>query len=224
MGEDATPIEVALGWPVDLNRGFVERNATIARCREGLLHCWEHRRSLTSRRPRPRSAGGGSFTVSEILDAWRSGKTCRGRREFLIRWFLESVLDQQAQVIPLVEDLAFDFGMHLLEPPHLPILLGHQLLAHGRDLDVEVIVGKVEVGAEVLRGCSVIGELDGKLAWFVLPGDLVEIEQSRKLSFALVCEIDLVCRLRLFEELTTQLACASVTSSGTAVGSSGYKR
>ena len=58
---------------------------------------------------------------------------------------LETVLDEQVQVVALVEDLASDVRIERRQPPHLAVLLGHELLVEGRDLDVEVELGQVEV-------------------------------------------------------------------------------
>ena len=170
------------------------------------------------------SSCGDALIASEILDARWAGQACRGGRQLLIWRFFEPILDQQAQVIPLIEDLALDFGVDLAQTPHFAILLGDELLAHRGYLDVEIVIGKIEIRSEELGWCSIGGKLDGEFARFVFPVHLVEIEQSRKLSLAFMCEVDGVCRLRLFGKLLTQLAWASVTRLGTAVSSPGNKR
>ena len=136
--------------------------------------------------------------VAQILNTGWTGKSGRSRRQLLIRRLLEPVLHEQAQIVPLIEDLALDLGVNLPQATHLAVLLGDQLLAHRRDLDVQIVIGEIEVRSEELCRCAVGGELDRKLARFVFPFDLVEIEQSRKLPLALVCEIDLLCLGRLF--------------------------
>jgi hypothetical protein len=170
------------------------------------------------------SAGRNALIVPEIFDARWSGKSSGCWWQLLIRRLLQPVLDEQTQIVALIENLAFDLRVELAQAAHLPILLGHQLLAHRGDLDVEIVIGEVEVGAKELRRGTVGSELDCKLARLVLPVDLVEIEESRKLSFAFVSKIDLFCLGQLFGVVLTQLARASVTSSETAVPSPGNKR
>src|SRR5690606_7841175 len=124
----------------------------------------------------------------------------------MIRLF-EAVLDHQVQVVALVEDLAADPGMGLLELAHLPVLLGDELLVHGRDLDEEIVVREIEVGSEPLDRFSIVVELDGERLGLVLPGDAVEVEEEGELPLAVVCERDL-CRRRSFG---AQVAPASLT-------------
>jgi len=64
--------------------------------------------------------------------------------------FLESVFDNQMEIVALVENFASDVGVDGLETADLLVLLGHEFLVHGRDLDEQVIVGKIEVGREPL--------------------------------------------------------------------------
>jgi hypothetical protein len=64
--------------------------------------------------------------------------------------FLESVLDNQMEIVALVENLALDVGVDGLETADLLVLLGHEFLVHSRDLDEQGIVGKIEVGCEPL--------------------------------------------------------------------------
>jgi hypothetical protein len=96
--------------------------------------------------------------------------------------------------------------MEFPELPHLAVLLRDELLAHRGYLDVQVVFWQVEVGTEETRRSAVLVELDGEFPGFVVPGDLVEIKESRELSFALVCEIDLLCRRGPVENSVSQLA------------------
>src|SRR5690606_40383098 len=99
----------------------------------------------------------------------------------MIRLF-EAVLDHQVQVVALVEDLAAYPAMGLLELAHLPVLLGVELLVHGRDLDEEIVVRESEVGSEPLDRFSIVVELDGERLGLVLPGDAVEVEEEGELD------------------------------------------
>jgi hypothetical protein len=93
------------------------------------------------------------------------------------------------EVVPLIEDLAANLGVELAEAAHLAVLLGDQLLVHGGDLDVEILLGKVEVGGEVLGGLVTAVPGDGEGTGLVLPGDVVEVEQSGELALARMGEI-----------------------------------
>jgi len=103
--------------------------------------------------------------------------------------FLETVLDQEVQIVTLVEHLALDVRMVFPEKSYLAVLLCHKLLAHRGDFDVDVILGQVEVGSEVLRRFSTPIPFDGEGMRFVLPVDSVEVEETCKLSFAVVREL-----------------------------------
>jgi len=108
--------------------------------------------------------------------------------------FLQPVLHQQVEVVPLVEELDLDLRVQLPEASGLAVLLGHQLLVQGGDLDVEVIDGQVEVGAEALDRLVVLAPLQGKLSRLVLPGDPVEVEQFGELALRVVREADPLMR------------------------------
>jgi beta-galactosidase beta subunit len=92
-------------------------------------------------------------------------------------WCFQTVFDEQVQVVPLVEDLAVDRRMMLLEEPNLAVLLGDQLLVHGRYFDVQILIGQEEVGGEVRRRLTVRVEFDGEGSRFVLPLQAVEVEE-----------------------------------------------
>jgi hypothetical protein len=113
--------------------------------------------------------------VTEVLHSGRTWEPGRSIGEILIWWFLEPVFDQEAEVITLIEHLAFDLWMHFAQAPNLAVLLGDQLLAHGGDLDVEIILRQVEIRAEELRRISLAVKFDRKLAGLVVPADFIEI-------------------------------------------------
>jgi hypothetical protein len=107
---------------------------------------------------------------------------------------LKPVLHQQVEVVALVEELDLDLRVQLSEAPGLAVLLGHQLLVQGGDLDVEVVVGQVEVRAETLDRLVVLVPLEGELSRLVLPGDPVEVEQFGELALRVVREADPLMR------------------------------
>jgi hypothetical protein len=104
---------------------------------------------------------------------------------------LEPVLDHEMEVVALIEDLALDVRMELLKLADLLVLLGHQLLIHGGDLDEQIVVGEIEVGGEELDGLPfLVG--DGEAAWLVVPRNAVEVEEKSELPLAVVSELDFV--------------------------------
>ena len=149
----------------------------------------------------------------DVRPAWDSGGSNHVIGKTL--WFLESVLDDKAQVVPLVEHLAVDLWIQLLETSHLAVFLRYQLLVHRRDLDEQVVVGQVEVGSEVLAGVPVIIKGDRKRPRLVLPGNTIEIEKKGELALTVVSELGFVSRGLLVDQgapaLTTP---ASSSSSG----------
>jgi hypothetical protein len=107
---------------------------------------------------------------------------------------LQSVLDQEIQVIALVEDLAANVWIKRHQSAGLAILLRHELLIKRRDLDVEIEGGEVEVGRESLGRIAVAVPLDVEGRGLVLPTDLIEVEQLCELPFAVVGKLNSVVR------------------------------
>ena len=89
---------------------------------------------------------------------------------------LQPVFDDEVQVVPLIKDLAVDVGMEFLETSNRTVLLGDQFLAHGRDLDVEIILGQVEIGGEELGRRTVFVPCDRERFRLVVPWDAVEVQ------------------------------------------------
>ncbi|MEA2001283.1 MAG: hypothetical protein U9N84_05275, partial [Actinomycetota bacterium] len=133
----------------------------------------------------PPGSTGETGVVSEVFDAGRAGNTGRGRRKLLIRWLLQTVLDEEAEVVALVKDFALDLRVHFPEETYLLVLFGHKLLTHGRYLDVQVVLREVEIGSEELCRLAIL-EPNCELARFIVPVDFVEIQESREQPVALV--------------------------------------
>jgi hypothetical protein len=99
-----------------------------------------------------------------------------GRRRQVVGLF-QSVFLDQVEVVPLIEDLAAHFRVEPAQHPDFGILLRDQLLAHGRYLDEQLIVGKKEVRREMLVGSPVSIPADGKSPRLVKPGNSVEVQK-----------------------------------------------
>jgi hypothetical protein len=95
----------------------------------------------------------------------------------------QPVFHEQVQVVALVKNLAFDLGVDLAQPADLAVLLGDQLLVQRGDLDEQVVLRQIEVGSEPLGRDTVVVPFDVERARFVLPFDLIEVEQSCELPF-----------------------------------------
>ncbi|HKZ20630.1 MAG TPA: hypothetical protein VJQ57_11005 [Acidimicrobiia bacterium] len=89
---------------------------------------------------------------------------------------LETVFLHQVKVITLVEDLAANTRIQPPEGFYLAVFLGDKLLAHGRDLDKEIIVGKVEIGGEILVRTPLTIPRNGKRSRLVDPRNSVKVE------------------------------------------------
>jgi hypothetical protein len=109
---------------------------------------------------------------------------------------LEPVLEQQAEVVALIEDLAPDVGIERAQPADLAVLLRDQLLVEGRDLDVEVELGEVEVRREALSGLAPLVPRDVEGRRFVAPLDRVEVQEPSELALAVVSEVGALVRQR----------------------------
>jgi hypothetical protein len=127
--------------------------------------------------------------LAEIDDLRGSWYPC-WRGEFDVGvWFLESVLHQQMEIVALVEHLALDMGVMFSQEADFSVLLGHEFLAHCRDLDIYVILGKIEIGSEKTGWVSFVVPFKGEGIRFVLPVDPVEVEDASKLALAVVSEL-----------------------------------
>jgi hypothetical protein len=116
-----------------------------------------------------------------------------------LRRLLQPVLDQEIQVVTLVQDPALDARVELEQTADLAILLGDELLVKGRDFDVEVERPQVEVGRETLGWIAVAIPRDLECRGFVIPLDLVEVEEFCELPFAVMCELDALVGKRASE-------------------------
>ncbi len=88
----------------------------------------------------------------------------------------------------MIENAALHIGVQLSQSARLAVLLRYELLVEGRDLDIEVVLGEVEVRREPLSGGSlpVPGDIEG--GGFVSPVDLIEVKQLCELPLAIVSE------------------------------------
>jgi hypothetical protein len=132
---------------------------------------------------------------------------------------LEPVFHEEMEIVPLVEDLAGDVRIQLTESANLAILLGHELLTHRGDLDVDVVVRQIEVRPEVLLRFALVVPFEGERPWLVMPFDTVEVEQSSKLTLAVVGEVGGICWCRAEEFVGGQIPVASTRDSSSTAGS-----
>lgn len=126
---------------------------------------------------------------SKIDDFWRSRDARGSRAVNLGVGFLEPVLDKEVEIVTLVEHLAMNVWVMLPQKAHLAVLLGDQLLAHRGDLYIDIVLGEVEVWPEVSGRIALVVPFESEGMWLVLPVDSVEVQQSRKLLFAVVGEL-----------------------------------
>src|SRR5215471_5101099 len=92
------------------------------------------------------------------------------------------MLGEALEVAP-VEELDLDVGVALAELPQLSVLPGHERLLHGRDLDVQVLLGEVEVGRERLHHAAVLVLFEHEGPGLVFPRNVVIVEHLRALQF-----------------------------------------
>lgn len=97
--------------------------------------------------------------------------------------------DPEAVEVSPVQDPNPDVRMRLTQEANLAVLARHQRLAQRGDLQVEVVVRKVEVGGERSAEATVRRRLQDEGSGLVLPGDLVEVEEFGNPPFRLVGEI-----------------------------------
>ena len=89
-------------------------------------------------------------------------------------------LDQQLLVVLAVEQADIDLGVELAQQAHLAVLRRDKRLLHRRHLDVEVMLGQVEIGREHLRHAFAFPRhREGHR--LVLPADPVVVEEASEL-------------------------------------------
>src|SRR5450830_745671 len=94
-------------------------------------------------------------------------------------------LGQSLNVAP-VEELDADSRIELSQLAQLAVLARHERLLHDRDLQVEILLGKVEVGREGLADAALGVAFEYERGGLVLPGDSVVIEDARAFGLGLV--------------------------------------
>jgi hypothetical protein len=105
--------------------------------------------------------------------------------------------------------------MDRTETFHLFVLLGHEFLVHGCDLDEHVVVGKVEVGCEVFGGFTIFIKLNRKTPRLVVPWNSIEVEKEGELTLTVVSELDFGRRGAIGDQVTpTSTTPVYSTSSG----------
>src|SRR6476469_2085675 len=87
-----------------------------------------------------------------------------------------------------VEQLDPHVRAQLPQPAQLAVLLGHERLLHGGDLEVDILLGQVEVVSECLERVAVLVEVEGEGMRLVFPGNAVVGEDLRTLELGLVGE------------------------------------
>src|SRR6202022_4599731 len=91
-------------------------------------------------------------------------------------------------VILSIKKAHVDLRVQLAKHPHLAVLGRDQRLLHRRQLDVEVLFGKIEVGSEHLRH---VGALPGdrERHGLVYPANAVVVEEARELLLRWMSEL-----------------------------------
>src|SRR5450759_331279 len=96
-------------------------------------------------------------------------------------------LGQSLNVAP-VEELDADSRIELSQLAQLAVLARHERLLHDRDLQVEILLGEVEVGCERLADTAFIVPREHERGGLVLPRNSVIVENARAFDFCLVRE------------------------------------
>ena len=94
------------------------------------------------------------------------------------------VLEHQRPEVTGVEELDSETRVQLAQPADLAVLLANESLLERRELDEELQIGQVEVRREALQDIAVEVPKDREDARFVLPGDLVEVQDAGELGLA----------------------------------------
>jgi hypothetical protein len=93
---------------------------------------------------------------------------------------IEIVPFQNRVKVALIDNEERDLGIELAEVTDLAILLRHQSLSEHGELDEEVLLGQIEVGAEPPHGYAALVPGERKLEWLVQPLVAVEGEKLRE--------------------------------------------
>src|SRR5439155_8360216 len=102
---------------------------------------------------------------------------------------IESVALCDSLDVALVEELDLDPRIALAQLAQLAVLPRHERQLHHRYLDVELMLGQVEVGRERLDHSSALVLLEHERARLVGPGDPVVVEDLGAFELGLICEL-----------------------------------
>ena len=94
------------------------------------------------------------------------------------------VLEHQRSEVSGIEELDPETRVQLAQSADLAVLLANESLLERRELDEELQIGQVEVRREALQDIAVEVPKDREDARFVLPGDLVEVQDAGELGLA----------------------------------------
>lgn len=97
---------------------------------------------------------------------------------------MQAVFCHQIRQVAVVENFYIHVGVELLETAQLAIFLCDQMLAHGRELDVEVEIGQVKVGRKRFFHVAVRVPFEGKGARFIFPTDAIKIQNVREFDLS----------------------------------------
>ena len=96
---------------------------------------------------------------------------------------------EELVVVTTGEEDDVQIGMELADTSQLAMFPGDQALLHGGELDVEIVLGQIEVGGEHF-GDSISLPAQGEGGRLIEPGDAVEVEELSELGFRGVGEGD----------------------------------
>lgn len=83
-----------------------------------------------------------------------------------------------------IQELDIDLRVELFKPAQLAVFLCNEALGHGGQLDVEVLLWQIEVRAKGFDDIALVIPTKGKGAGFILPENLVKVEDAGKLLLA----------------------------------------
>ena len=95
--------------------------------------------------------------------------------------------------VALVEELDLDVRVPLAQLAKLAVLPGDERLLHQGDLDVQILLGEVEVRRERFGDAAVLVLFEDERSRLVLPGHAVVVQHLGALELGLVREPRWLC-------------------------------
>jgi hypothetical protein len=113
---------------------------------------------------------------------------------------IKTVPDHHVAQITPVKKFDVNLRVQFTQTAYFAVLAGSQLRSDSRQFNVEIFIRQVEVRRESFRYFAGFIPCQGEGTRFVFPFNAIIVKNTGKLLFDRVDELNIVCRLRIFQK------------------------